>query len=74
MKSDEITIHVTPEVAKAYYAASVEERRKMDLLANMQLAEFLQSPESLEEIMDEMSNEARQRGLTLDTLDSLLHD
>jgi len=59
MKTDAITINVTPEIAKAYCTASDEERRKMNLLANLQLAEFLKSPESLEEIMDEMSREAR---------------
>jgi hypothetical protein len=74
MNTGEITIHVNPEVAKAYYSASVEDCRKMELLANLQLAEFLRSPESLEEIMDEMSREARQRGLTPETLASLLHD
>ncbi|MGD0653470.1 MAG: hypothetical protein ABSA16_03945 [Thermoguttaceae bacterium] len=74
MKTDEITIHVSPEVAKVYRTASLEDRRKMELLANMQLAEFLRSPESVQEIMDEMSCEARRRGLTPDILDSILHD
>jgi hypothetical protein len=74
MKTDEITIHVSPEVAKVYRTASLEDRRKMELLANMQLAEFLQSPESVQEIMDEMSREARRRGLTPELLGSILND
>jgi hypothetical protein len=74
MKTNEITIHVNPEVAKAYWDASQEDRRKMELLVNFQLTEFLRSPESLEEVMDEMSREAQQRGLTPAILDSILHD
>ena len=74
MKTDEITIHVNPEVAKAYWDASQEDRRKMELLVNFQLTEFLRSPESLEEVMDEMSREAQHRGLTPALLDSILHD
>ena len=74
MKTEEITIHVDPELARAYRAASEEDRRRMDLLVTFQLTEFLRSPESLEEVMDEMSREAQQRGLTPALLDSILHD
>ena len=74
MSTDEITIHVTAEVAQAYRTASAEDRRRMDLLVGFQLTEFLRSPDSLEEVMDAMSREARQRGLTPADLDCLLHD
>ena len=74
MKIEEITMHVTPEAAQAYRAASDENRRKMDLLVSFQLTEFLRSPESLEEVMEEMSREAQQRGLTPAILDSILHE
>jgi hypothetical protein len=74
MKTNEITIHVDVAVATAYRAASDEDRRKMDLLAGFQLAEFQRSPESLEKVMDDMSLEAQERGLTPQILDSILHD
>jgi hypothetical protein len=74
MQTQEITVHVSPEVAEAYRAASPDDRRKMDLLVGFQLTEFLHSPERLEEVMDEMSHEAQQRGLTAKLLDSILHD
>jgi len=74
MKTDEITIHVDAEVATAYRTATEEDRRKMDLLAGFQLAEFQRSPESLEKVMDDMSREAQERGLTLQILDSILHE
>jgi hypothetical protein len=74
MKTDTITIQVAADVAQAYRTASDEDRRKMDLLASFQLTEFLRSPGSLEEIMDELSREARQNGLSLATLDAILHE
>jgi hypothetical protein len=74
MNGAEITIHVDPEVANAYRAASEEDRRKMDLLVSFQLTEFLRSSESVEEAMDEMSREAQQRGLTPVILDSILDE
>jgi hypothetical protein len=74
MKTDGITIHVDPEVAKAYRAASEDERRKMDVLVSFELAEFLRSPETLEDVMEEMSREAQRRGLTPEILDSILHE
>ena len=72
MKTEEITIQVPAELARAYRTASEEDRRKMDLLASFQLTEFLRSRESLEEVMDEMSREACPRGLTPEILDSIL--
>ena len=74
MKTSEITVHVDPEVAIAYSSASEEDRRKMDMLVGFQLNEFIRSSESLEEIMTGMSLEARNRGLTPETLDSMLHE
>ena len=74
MKTEEITIHVDPVVAQAYRAASEEDRRRIDLLVSFQLTEFLRAPESLEDVMDEMSREAHERGLTAEILDSIVHD
>ena len=74
MKTDEITVHVDPEVARAYHSASEEDRRKMGLLVNLQLTEILRFSEPLEKVMDEMSREAQQSGLTQAMLDSILHE
>ena len=74
MITDEITVHVHPNVARAYKAASETDRRKMDLLVSFQLTEFMQSPQSLDEVMNAMSREARRNGLTPEILDSILHD
>lgn len=39
MASRAITIHVNPEAAQFYEAASAEERRKLDVLLSLKLAE-----------------------------------
>lgn len=74
MSTDEITVHVRSDVARAYKAASEPDRRKMDLLVSLQLTEFVQSPQSLDDAMSAMSREARRNGLTPEVLDSILHD
>jgi hypothetical protein len=74
MDTDEITIRVNHEIADAYWRASPPDRKRMDVFLEFQLAEFLKSPESLEQVMDEMSEESQRRGLTPATLDSILHE
>jgi hypothetical protein len=74
MKTDKITIHVDPEVAMGYRAASEDDRRKMDLLVNFQLTEFLCAPQSLEEAIEELSRESQQSELTPEILESMLRE
>ena len=73
MNTETITVHVTPQAATAYRAASEEDRRKLDLLVSLQLTEFSQSNDSLATVMDAMSHEAAAAGLTPEVLDSILH-
>lgn len=74
MSTNEITVHVRPDVARAYEAASEADRRKMALLVSFQLTEFMQSSQSLDEAMSAMSREAKRNGLTPEILDSILRD
>jgi len=67
-------VHVPPEVARAYKAASEADRRKMDLLVSFQLTDFMQSPQSLDEAISAMSRESQRNGLTPEILNSILHD
>jgi hypothetical protein len=71
-QTEEITIRVGPDAAKAYGGASEERRRKLDLLLSLRLTEAMRSPASLEEVMDRISREAQARGLTPETLDKEL--
>ena len=73
MKTETITVHVTPQVATAYRSVSEEDRRKLDLLVNLQLNEFLKSGESLDKVMEDMSREAAATAFTPEMLDAIIH-
>ena len=64
MSATSIRIRVDPETARAYREASEPERRKLDLLLSLRLREATQRPESLEDVMREVSRNAQARGLT----------
>ena len=55
MSTNEITIHVSPEIASAYRLGSEEDRHKMELLASLHLLRYLRSSDSLQEAMAAMS-------------------
>jgi len=72
MQTREITIRVTPNAARVYESASEQERRKLDVLLSLRLSEARGLSRSLNEIIREASQEARERGLTEDLLNELL--
>lgn len=70
-----ISIDVDPVAARAFFEASAEERRKLQLLLGLRLRELTTGPtRPLKEIMDEIGAEAESRGLTPEILESLLRD
>ncbi len=72
--TEEITLTVDSEVAQAYNSASPQERRKLELLVNLSLREATSNKRSLQEIMLEISENARARGLTPEILQSILEE
>ena len=74
MNTQEITIRVEAEAAKAYTAASAEEREKIDLLLSLRLSQVTGPSASLEQVMRETSEVARKRGLTEERLDEILRE
>lgn len=74
MLTEEITIRVDVDAAKAYREASEQDRRKLDLLLSLRLHDALQSNRSLKEVIDDISAKAQERGLTPEILESILHD
>jgi len=64
MDTREITIRVDAEAAKGYAAASEEEREKIDLLLSLRLSQVTGPSAPLEQVMREISESARARGLT----------
>jgi hypothetical protein len=69
-----ITIEVDANVAQSYNAASSEMRRKLNALLSLKLTEVLRSDRTLEEVMDAVSRNAQERGLTEEILNQLLQN
>ncbi|HBI43939.1 MAG TPA: hypothetical protein DDY78_13970 [Planctomycetales bacterium] len=74
MENEEITIRVDTEAARAYRAASEQERRKLDLLLTLRLYDALHTSGTLQDLMRELSRKAQDRGLTPEVLESILNE
>jgi len=74
METEPITICVDAEAARAFKAASPEERQKLEAILSLRLKEATGSGESLREIMGEISRKAQERGLTPETLRAILDE
>ena len=73
METAPITIEVDAEAAKAYAAATPEERLKMQWLLSLRLRDLTLKPHrDLLETMDKLSAEAQANGLTPEILESIL--
>ncbi|MBL1208880.1 hypothetical protein [Geminocystis sp. GBBB08] len=81
--SDEITIQVTPQVAKAYQSATEKEKQRLSAYSfavpsgNASLffdEEVKDEIDFLGKIMDEISDRAISRGLTPEILADILND
>jgi len=73
MDTKAITIQVTAEAARAYEAASPGDQRKLDALLSLRLSDLARKKRPLEELMSEISREAKQRGLTPEIMESILN-
>ncbi len=71
---EQISVSVDSDVAQSYRSASARDRRRLDILVNLHLREATEPGQPLEEIMAEISRNARRRGLTPDVLKSILDD
>ena len=69
-----ITIQVDPQAARAFASVTPEMRRKLETLLSLRLLEATRTPESLSQVMSEISRNAQPRGLTPDMLQDLLND
>jgi len=75
MATATISLEVDADTARAFSAASAEERRKMQLLLSLRLRELTARPaRPLKEVMDEIGRHAEARGLTAEILETLLRD
>ncbi len=74
MATREISVRVSDRAARKYEEASEEERRKLDALLSMRLTEASRSTRPLEEIMSDLSREAKANGLTEEKLQQILSE
>jgi hypothetical protein len=65
MATDEIIVRVSPE-------ASRQEQQKLEALASLQLPGKLQPQRGLDEVIERMSRQAQEKGLTPEILEALL--
>ena len=72
--TDWITVSVDSDVAAIYCTASESERSKLDLLVDLRLRQVATQGQSLRDIMDEISRNSQQRGLTPEILESILNE
>ena len=75
MVNTTITIPLDPETARAYESAGAEEKQRIQLLLGVWLRKLTtEKTRTLEEIMDDISRKAAERGLTPEILESLLKE
>jgi hypothetical protein len=75
MATATISLEVDADSARAFCAASANERRKMQLLLSLRLRELTARPaRPLKEVMDEIGRHAEAQGLTAEILETLLRD
>ena len=74
METEQITIQVDAEAARAFKSASAEDRRKLEALLSIRLSEVTETRESLKTIMSEVSQKAEHRGLTPEILKAILNE
>jgi hypothetical protein len=70
-----IQIQLDNKTAQAYQSTPEDRRERLQKLISVMLREFTETtPHSLLLLMDDMSREAKARGLTPEILDSILKD
>ena len=74
MKTEVINIRVDAETAKTFKSLPEEDRRKIEALLSIRLSEVSRHGESLDAVMQEISDKANARGLTPEILKSLLDE
>jgi hypothetical protein len=74
METEVIRIRVDAETARTFNSLPEEDRRKLEALLNIRLSEVSRHGESLDTVMQEISDKAKARGLNPEILKSLLDE
>jgi hypothetical protein len=73
MSTEMISIRVDAEAARAFKALPEEDRRRLEAILSIRLSEITHGGESLDAVMQEISDRAKARGMTPEILNSLLN-
>jgi len=68
-----VNIPLDNETAKIYEKAPQADKKKMQVLLSLWLREFEKPSVSLDELMDDVSRKAQERGLTPEILEAILN-
>ena len=75
MSARKDAIQLDDKTAKAWDAASEEERRRIEFRLRMEAWRALNTPtRSLDDVMNDMARQARERGLTEEKLEEILNE
>ena len=74
MNMENISIRVDAEAARTFRSLPKEDRTKLEALLGIRLNEMTQRVESLDDVLREVSERAKTKGLTADILKSLLDE
>ena len=75
MSTEAITLEVDSEAAQVFKSASTEDQEKLQVLLGIWLKEYAKADAaSLKETMTEISRKSQSRGLTPETLESILEE
>jgi hypothetical protein len=70
-----VSLEVDDNTARAFSAASPEDRRKLEILLSLHLRELTARPvRPLSQVMDEIGQQVEARGMNPELLERLLHD
>jgi hypothetical protein len=67
-----VNISLDKETARIYEKAPLADKKKMQVLLSLWLREFEKPSVTLEQLMDDISRKAQERGLTPEILDAIL--
>lgn len=68
-----INLELDTDTASIYATAPPEDRNRLCVLWGILIREYKATPTALGKLMDEIGSRARERGLTQEELDSILH-
>ena len=72
MGTTTINLRIDADTARIYSRAPVEDRNKLSLLWGLLIREYKTTPSALLDLMDEIGDKAKRRGLTSRKLESIL--